>query len=140
MFRRFILTLATLALTSPLALAEVNPEGIWKLTSGAVTVKVIRCGKNICANIVDLASKNYPDGTPLRDALNPNKSLRSRPVMGLPVISGMTQTGENTYKGYIYNADDGGSYRATATLTDKTMVLKGCWIVFCRDSNFVRVK
>jgi uncharacterized protein (DUF2147 family) len=140
MFRKFILTLATLALTSPLALAEVNPEGIWKLTSGAVTVKVIRCGKNICANIVDLASKNYPDGTPLRDALNPNKSLRSRPVMGLPVISGMTQTGENTYKGYIYNADDGGSYRATATLTDKTMVLKGCWIVFCRDSNFVRVK
>lgn len=140
MFRKPILALAALLLTSPMALAEVNPEGIWKLASGAVTVKVVRCGKNICANIVDLASKNYPDGTPLRDALNPNKSLRNRPVMGLPVISGMTQTGENTYKGYIYNADDGGSYRATATLTEKTMVLKGCWIVFCRDSNFVRVK
>ncbi len=140
MFRRTILSLAAILLMSPIALAEVNPEGVWKLDSGKVTVKVVRCGKNICANIIDLASKNYPDGTPLRDALNPNKSLRNRPVMGLPVISGMTQTGENTYKGYIYNADDGGSYRATATLTDTRMVLKGCWLVFCRDSNFVRVK
>jgi uncharacterized protein (DUF2147 family) len=140
MFRRSILALATIVISSQLAFAEVNPEGIWKLDNGSVTVKVVRCGKNICANIVDLASKNYPDGTPLLDALNPNKSLRKRPVMGLPVISGMTQAGPNTYKGYIYNADDGGSYRATATLTDKNMLLKGCWLVFCRDSNFVRVK
>jgi uncharacterized protein (DUF2147 family) len=140
MFRKFVVTLAAMVIASPLALADVNPEGIWKLDSGRVTVKVVRCGKNICANIVDLASKNYPDGTPLLDALNPNKSLRKRPVMGLPVISGMTQTGPNTYKGYIYNADDGGSYRAIATLTDSRMVLKGCWLVFCRDSNFVRVK
>jgi Uncharacterized protein conserved in bacteria (DUF2147) len=86
MFRKSILTLAALAFTSALAMADVNPEGIWKLDSGAVTVKVVRCGKNICANIVDLASKNYPDGTPLRDALNPNKSLRNRFVIGLPVI------------------------------------------------------
>jgi uncharacterized protein (DUF2147 family) len=140
MFRKSFLALAALAITSASAMAEVDPEGIWKLDSGAVTVKVVRCGKNICANIVDLASKNYPDGTPLRDALNPNKSLRNRFVMGLPVISGMVQTGENTYKGYIYNADDGGSYRATAKLTNTNMVLKGCWLVFCRDSNFVRVK
>jgi uncharacterized protein (DUF2147 family) len=140
MFRKFILVLATLALTSGMAHADVNPEGIWKLDNGSVTVKVVRCGKNICANIVDLASKNYPDGKPLRDALNPNKALRDRLVMGLPVISGMTQSGPDTYKGYIYNADDGGSYRATARLTDTNMVLKGCWLVFCRDSNFVRVK
>ena len=140
MFRKSFLTLAALLITSPLALADVNPEGIWKLNTGKVTVKVVRCGKNICANIVALASPNYPDGTPLLDALNPNKTLRKRPVMGLPVISDMTQTGPNTYKGYIYNADDGGSYRAIATLTDKTMQLKGCWLVFCQDSNFVRIK
>jgi uncharacterized protein (DUF2147 family) len=140
MFRKSILALAAIVFSSPFAFAEVNPEGIWKLDNGSVTVKVVRCGKNICANIVDLASKNYPDGTPLRDALNPNKSLRNRFVMGLPVISGMTQSGPNTYKGYIYNADDGGSYRATARLTDTNMVLKGCWLVFCRDSNFVRIK
>lgn len=140
MFGKSILALAIMLMASPLALAEINPEGVWKLDSGKVTVKVVHCGKNICANIIDLASKNYPDGSPLLDALNPNESLRARPVMGLPVISGMTQSGPNTYKGNIYNADDGGSYRATATLTDTNMVLKGCWLVFCRDSNFIRVK
>ena len=140
MFRKTILTLAAVLVAAPIALAEVNPEGIWRLTNGSVTVKVARCGANICANIVALASPNYPDGTPLLDALNPNKALRKRPVMGLPVISGMAKAGVNTYKGYIYNADDGGSYRATATLTDKTMKLKGCWLVFCRDNDFVRLK
>ncbi|MDE2446767.1 MAG: DUF2147 domain-containing protein [Alphaproteobacteria bacterium] len=140
MVRKTLLTFAALVFGSTIALAEVNPEGIWRLTSGRVTVKVVRCGNNICANIVGLSSPNYPDGTPLLDAMNPNKALRKRPVMGLPVISGMVQSGPNTYKGYIYNADDGGSYRATAYLTDKTMKLKGCWLVFCRDSDFVRIK
>ena len=140
MFRKTILTIASITVAAPLAMADVNPDGIWRLTSGRVTVKVVHCGANICANIVALSSPNYPDGTPLLDALNPNKALRKRPVLGLPVISGMVQSGPNTYKGYIYNADDGGSYRATATLTDTTMKLKGCWIVFCRDNDFVRLK
>ena len=145
MFRKTVLTLVSMIVAAPLAVADIttadtNPDGIWRLTSGRVTVKVVHCGANICANIVALASPNYPDGTPLLDALNPNTALRKRPVLGLPVISGMTKIGPNTYKGYIYNADDGGSYRATATLTDTTMKLKGCWIVFCRDNDFVRIK
>ena len=141
MFRKTLIVLGSFLLSSQLALADgPNPDGIWRLNTGRVTVKVAHCGNNICANIVALAKPNYPDGTPLLDALNPNKALRKRPVMGLPVISGMVQTGPNTYKGYIYNADDGGSYRATATVTAENMKLKGCWIVFCQDSDFVRVK
>ena len=141
MFKKAITMLFAMTVATPMALADnVNPEGIWRLNTGRVTVKVVHCGANICANIIALAKPNYPDGTPLLDALNPNKSMRKRPVMGLPVISGMVQTGPNTFKGYIYNADDGGSYRATATVTATNMQLKGCWFVFCQDSNFIRVK
>ena len=140
MFQKIILTLASVLVAAPMAFADIDPDGIWRLTNGSVTVKVVHCGANICANIVALASPNYPDGTPLLDALNPNKALRKRPVMGLPVISDMVKSGTNQYKGFIYNADDGGYYRATATLTDKTLKLKGCWLVFCRDNDFVRLK
>lgn len=140
MLQKTVLAIASLLVAAPMAVADVNPDGIWRLRNGSVTVKVTHCGKNICANIVALASPNYPDGTPLLDALNPDTALRKRPVMGLPVISGMVQSGPNQYKGYIYNADDGGYYSATATLTDTTMKLKGCWIIFCRDNDFVRLK
>ena len=142
MFKITAIAVGLILWAAPLASAKpINPEGIWRLDSGRITVKVTHCnGNNICANIVALASPNYPDGTPLLDALNPNSALRKRPVMGLPVINGMVQTSDDTWKGAIYNADDGGTYRAYATIKGKNLQVKGCWTFFCKDLNFLRVK
>ena len=142
MIKAAIFYAGIIAATASLAQAEpLNPEGIWRLSDGKVTVKVVHCnGNNICANIVALAHPVLPDGSPLFDVMNPNHALRGRRVMGLPVIQGMVPTGDNTWKGQIYNADDGGTYRAFATINGTNLQVKGCWIVFCKDMNFTKLK
>src|SRR6476660_2272707 len=102
------ISLAALALlaTTSVALAD-DPSGVWRLDSGKVTVKVEQCGAELCANIVGLKEPTYKDGTPKIDRHNVDPALRKRPLMGLNVLSDMKPSGENSWKGAIYNADDG---------------------------------
>ena len=64
--------------------------------------------------------------------------LRSRPIVGLQVVSGMRPAGPNRWKGYIYNADDGGTYPSELRLSGNAMNLKGCWGPFCKKNRFIR--
>ncbi len=124
----------------PAQAMAAGPEGTWIMNNGKVTVRVSYCGgEKLCATIVGLAKPTYKDGTPKIDKHNPNPALRSRRVIGLTIISGMQPAGANHWKGQIYNADDGGTYRSSADLSGDTMVVKGCWGPFCKNMNFKRV-
>jgi uncharacterized protein (DUF2147 family) len=118
-----------------------DPAGLWLMGNGKVTVKVVRCGGDkICGNIVGLEHTLNSDGTEKLDFKNPNPALRSRRVIGLQVFGGMAPYGDNRWKGKIYSADDGGTYRAYATLNGNAMEVKGCWGPFCKDIHFTRIK
>lgn len=135
------ISLAVLGLlaTSGFALAA-DPSGTWRLDNGKVTVKVRQCGGEVCANIVGLKEPTYADGTAKIDKYNKNPALRKRPLMGLAVLSNMKPTGDNTWAGNIYNADDGKTYSATMTLSGSTMKLKGCVAgIFCKTNTFKRL-
>jgi uncharacterized protein (DUF2147 family) len=120
---------------------SASPEGRWLLSTGKLTVKVVKCdGDKICGNIAALDTILNPDGTEKLDFRNPNPSLRSRRVIGSPVFMGMKPNGENRWKGTIYSADDGGTYRAYAALNGNAMVVQGCWGPFCKTLNFKRIK
>ena len=132
------MSLAVLGLlaTTGFALAA-DPSGTWRLDNGKVTVKVRQCGGEVCANIVALKEPTYKDGTPKIDKYNKNPALRNRPLMGLAVLSDMKPTGDSTWAGSIYNADDGRTYSATMTLSGNTMKLKGCVAgIFCKTNTF----
>jgi uncharacterized protein (DUF2147 family) len=133
--------LAALGLFATVNLASAaDPSGTWRLSSGKVTVKVSQCGSEICANIVGLKEPTYKDGKAKIDRHNKNPALRDRPLMGLSVLSDMKPAGENSWKGSIYNADDGRTYSATMNLTGDTMKLKGCVAgIFCKTQTFTRV-
>jgi uncharacterized protein (DUF2147 family) len=135
------ISLAVLALfaTTSLALAD-DPSGTWRLDSGKITVKVRQCGGELCANIVGLKEPTYKDGTPKVDRHNENPALRNRPLMGLAVLSGMKPNGDNSWKGSIYNADDGKTYSATMSLNGQVMKLRGCVAgIFCKTNTFNKV-
>ncbi len=118
-----------------------SAEGQWLLSNGKLTVKVAYCdGVKLCGVISGLEHTLNDDGTEKLDFRNPNPSLRSRRVIGSPVFNGLVPDGDNRWKGKIYSADDGGVYRAYATLKGNAFEVKGCWIVFCKDLNFTRVK
>ena len=108
---------------------------------GKVTVKVSDCGRGLCATIVDLAEPiSKIDGKPKVDRENPDTSKRQRPLIGLTVMNGMAPNGQNTWKGTIYNPDDGNTYRATMRLNGNVMKVQGCVAaVFCKTNTFRRI-
>jgi uncharacterized protein (DUF2147 family) len=122
------------------AAADATPDGLWRLSNGNLTVKVEKCyGVKICAKVAGLAHPLHDDGTPKLDENNPNSSLRSRPVIGIQIMDGMIPTGANSWKGKIYNADDGHTYSAYAKLKGNALQVKGCWGPFCKNLDFSRV-
>jgi uncharacterized protein (DUF2147 family) len=116
-----------------------DPSGTWIMASGKVTVRVSSCGDALCGRVVALKKPLDKQGRPKVDHENPNPALRSRPVIGLALLSGMKPKGENKWTGYIYNPDDGRTYNAIVTVNGDTMKVKGCVVVFCKSKNFVRV-
>jgi uncharacterized protein (DUF2147 family) len=119
--------------------ADSAIDGIWKMGNGKLVVKVEHCSVDrICVKIANIAKAFHNDGTPRLDDNNPDPSLRKRPVVGLEIISGMAATGSNTWKGRLYNSDDGHTYTAYAKLSGNALEVKGCWGPFCKKLNFAR--
>jgi uncharacterized protein (DUF2147 family) len=136
-----IMSFAALGLLATTGFAfAADPSGTWRLDNGKVTVKVRQCGGEVCANIVALKEPTYKDGSPKIDKYNKDPSLRNRPLMGLAVLSDMKPTGDSSWAGSIYNADDGRTYSATMTLSGSTMKLKGCVAgIFCKTNTFKKL-
>jgi uncharacterized protein (DUF2147 family) len=118
-----------------------KPEGTWISADGGAKVRLASCGNGLCGKIVWLRERiDQATGKPKTDKHNPEETNRSRPMLGLQVISGMKPDGENRYAGQIYNADDGKTYRSKLTLVawNKAKV-EGCVLVFCKGETWTRV-
>ncbi len=145
--KRFRDTAALVVIATSLVLgtaisAQADVIGKWRMNSGKITVRLDYCGgKNICATIVGMAKPLNKAGQPKTDKDNPNPSLRSRPIIGLQVVSGMRPDGENQWKGAIYNADDGSTYSATAAMVGNQLTIKACALagLACKKLRFARV-
>jgi uncharacterized protein (DUF2147 family) len=114
--------LVTLALSTSAWAADAT--GMWRMDNGKVTVKVSNCGGNLCAKIVGLKKPYYDDGSPKVDRKNPDRSLRTRRVIGISLLNDMKRTGDNTWEGEIYVPDDGRTYSATMRLQGNTFKLR----------------
>src|SRR5271169_681885 len=114
------LVLATLFVAPPTNAQEGGgPGGIWLTQAGDAKVRVSRCGGGICGVIVWLREPIDPaTGKPTTDDKNPNPALAKRPMIGLPLLSGMRPSGPNKWSGQIYNADDGKSYASNVSVGD----------------------
>lgn len=58
-------------------------------------------------------------GKPLLDHRNPDPALRSRPLLGLPMLKGLRFDGhEHWREGRVYSCDDGRTYTVQVSLAD----------------------
>jgi uncharacterized protein (DUF2147 family) len=132
---------AGLAVTCGGALAAESATGTWRMANGKVTVRLAPCGGALCGRVVALKKARDDKGRPRVDKENPNPSLRSRPVIGLTILSNMKARGAGTWSGTIYNPDDGNTYSSYMELTGpSTMKVNGCVAgVLCKTLKFVRV-
>jgi uncharacterized protein (DUF2147 family) len=122
------------------AQAGGEASGIWLTQAGDAKVHVSKCGGGLCGVVVWLREPIDPaTGKPAVDDKNPNPALARRPMIGLPLFSGMRPSGPNRWSGQIYNADDGNSYASNVSVAGPdTLRVEGCVGALCGGENWSR--
>jgi uncharacterized protein (DUF2147 family) len=127
--------LAALALLAPVALAvpadAATPiAGRYLTEDGAGVVTVGPCEGSVCGRLTTILKKR--PGAPDTDVNNSDAALRSRPILGLPILSGFTDEGKD-WRGKIYDPRNGKTYKSiVARNADGTLNVKGCIAFFCQ--------
>jgi uncharacterized protein (DUF2147 family) len=138
-FRQSFLPLSLLALSllSPSASAQKAEDaiGVWLNPENGSNVEFYRCGAGLCGKIVKVT-----DGQ-VRDSNNPDPAKRARPIVGLLILEGAKQTGDNRWAGTLYNRENGKSYSGTVTVKGRdALELSGCVLaVLCKTVSWTRV-
>ncbi|WP_441233680.1 DUF2147 domain-containing protein [Bradyrhizobium sp. 930_D9_N1_4] len=141
MFSRFALLSVILAALSGATSARAqSADGTWLTQAGDARVKIGKCGAGICGNIVWLREPHdTATGQPATDSKNPNPALARRPMIGLPLFSGMQPSGPNKWSGQIYNADDGSTYASSVSVTGAdSLRVEGCVGALCGGETWTR--
>ncbi len=102
--------------------------GIWKTGSGNGKVEIYKKGDQYLGKIVWLSEPVDPkNNKPKTDVMHPDKSLHSRPIMGLVNLWGFKFAGNEKWDGgHIYDPKNGKEYKCTISLKDKnTLNVRG---------------
>lgn len=122
--KKFILTIALMAVPFMAALAQ-DVIGKWKLDDGSAIVEVYKSGDAYNGKIVWLEEPNDPDGKPASDKNNPDKSLRSRKLIGLNMLSGLKKNGGEYTGGSIYDPGNGKTYNCSMKVDGDVLHVRG---------------
>ena len=123
------------------ALAGI-PQGVWLMDS-KVAVQIFNCSNLLCGRILWMKIPRDPQGRPERDELNPNPTLRQRPLCGVTIIGGLRSTGPDDWGGgWFYNPMDGVTYSLSAEVTSADLIVARIYIgipLFGTTKTLVRV-
>ncbi len=127
MKRAVFIPLLSLLLLASFAFAadEDKIVGLWSTPRNDCKIEIFKNGSKYCGRIAWLKEPLYPSdddggmaGRPVVDRENPNPNLRSRSLIGLQLIEGLTYIGKNVWeKGTIYNPDNGKTYKCKMILS-----------------------
>ena len=115
--------------------------GTWLTPEADSHVTITPCGDGFCGEISWLKEPNDASGKAKLDKQNENEALRTRPILGLPMIRGLKPVAAGSYDdGNIYNPRDGATYASEARLVNSdTLEVKGCVLFFCKAQTWTRV-
>lgn len=135
--RTLVATVALCVVSTAASAQQGSVMGTWLTASGVAQVRLGPCpdvaSGPLCGFIVGLINPKGPDGQVVApdvatDYRNENPSLRSRKVIGMPLIWGFKKTADpNTFEdGKIYNGENGKTYNANISLQpDGKLRLRG---------------
>jgi uncharacterized protein (DUF2147 family) len=129
--------LAVLLLLASVAVAHAQEGfvGRWATPGVAAIVELAPCpgASTLCGTIRWLWDAVDEKGRPRLDVQNAEASLRSRPLVGLSILSGLTPAAGGGWSGRIYNPEDGQIYSATLKQAGSdTLLVEGCVLFVCR--------
>jgi uncharacterized protein (DUF2147 family) len=110
--------------------------GRWATPGVSAIVELSPCAaerSTLCGTIRWLWEAVDDKGRPRLDSRNADATLRSRPLLGLAILSGLKPRQAGGWEGRIYNPEDGQSYRATVTRSGAdTLRVEGCVLLGCQ--------
>jgi len=124
---------ASILPASAAAISDV--AGNWKDPDTGAILAFADCGGDLCATIAIAAKPG------MKDEQNPDQAKRSAPLEGLAILTHAKKSDDASWKGDLYNSQDGKTYSGYVTLLapDK-LQLKGCaLIVFCKSLTLLKV-
>jgi uncharacterized protein (DUF2147 family) len=134
---RAIAFAAVLSLAAGPALAADPVEGEWLTQGGGGKVRIAPCpGKadRLCGNI------SWLKPAKATDLNNPDPKLRTRPIMGMPMLWGFRQAAPGKWTGgKIYDPNSGKTYDSKIGVNaNGTLKIEGCILVVCQAQTWKR--
>jgi uncharacterized protein (DUF2147 family) len=127
---------AAMALVAPASAADPI-TGRWITEDRDAVITIAPCGANLCGKISKFLVAP-PQGVNQRDVNNPDKSKRSRKLLGTPVLTSFSEDGD-LWRGRIYDPKSGKDYRSVIRRTSASKLeVKGCLGPFCQTQNWTR--
>ena len=92
--------------------------GKWYTEENKSLIEIYKKGDKYYGNIVWLKIPNEDNGKPKVDNDNPDEKLRTRPILGLEVMTDLEFDEDNEWEdGDIYDPESGNTYSCMVTLT-----------------------
>ena len=136
--RRIPLALLLL-LSATAARAAPDVTGNWVTEEKTGLVSIVRCGQSLCGTVARVLVTR--PGVRTTDVKNPDPALRSRPLLGLRMLSGFTPAADGWENGRIYDPKSGKSYRSHLKLNpDGSLKVSGCIAFICKSQRWTRAR
>lgn len=131
--------IAAAALLAAVPLAAAGPvDGRWITADRDAVIRIAPCGAKLCGTIERFLVAP-PQGLDQRDVNNKNAKLRSRKLLGMPVLTGFALE-EGVWRGQIYDPKSGKTYRSVIEPAGNALKVKGCISIFCQAQTWTRAK
>ena len=117
--------------------------GEWTTEGGKARVRIAACPQDpqrLCGVIEWSYRPPGAEAGPLQDINNQDPALRSRPIVGLPLLQGFAPTGPDSWgDGTIYDPEGGKTYKSKMRLDGADRLeVSGCILFFCRGQTWTR--
>ena len=125
--------LATMVAALPAA-AAVPIAGRYLTEDGSGVIQVGPCGASVCGRLVTIL-KAKPNA-PRTDVNNGDAALRTRPILGMPILTGFADAGKD-WRGQIYDPRNGKTYKSIVVRQgDGSLTVKGCIAFICKTQRW----
>jgi uncharacterized protein (DUF2147 family) len=133
---RTLILFATFSGLNTASALAADPTGDWLVADGVAHIRVAECNGSMWGAV---AWEKEPGGV---DEHNPDASKRSRPTLGIAVLSNMKKkSGVDQWEGEVYNANDGKTYSSTIKpVGSDKLEIQGCVLGFlCGGETWTRI-
>ncbi len=119
-------------------------SGTWLVEDGSAHIRIMEQDGKYHGKIVWLKDPYDQAGRPVTDTRNPETRLRSRPQMGLMLLTDFVYDGDDLWEdGEIYDPDNGNTYSCRITIENRNKMNVRGYIgisLFGRTETWTRVR